>query len=81
MSFPAMISIFTDSFLEMDAYLFDFINGGMVDGSVGGRVGGKVDDRDGGSVYGSVWLGGGSVVVCRDNISGIFTAFNFALFF
>ena len=73
MSFPATISIFTGSSLEMETNLIYFLNGGRVDGRVDGRVGGRVDGR--------VWRGGGSVVDGRGNISRIFTALNFAIFF
>ena len=69
MSFLATISIFTGSSLEMETNLNYFLNGGRVDGRVGGRVDGRV------------WLGGGSVVDDCSNISEIFTAFNFAIFF
>ena len=43
------------------------------DGRDDGRVGGRVD--------GVIWRGGGSIVVGRGNISGIFIVFNFAMFF
>ena len=73
MSFPAMFSIITGSSLEMVTNWSCFLKGGRVDGRVNGRVGGRVDGR--------VWRGGGSVTDGRGNFIGIFTDFNFAMFF
>ena len=73
MSFPTMFSIITGSSLEMVTNWSCFLKGGRVDGGVDGRVGGRVDGR--------VWRGGGSVTDGRGNFIGIFTAFNFAMFF
>ena len=47
MSFSAKISIFTDSLLEIEANLIQFIHGGVVDGFLSG---GRVSCRVGGDV-------------------------------
>ena len=69
MSFPATFSIITGSSLEMVTNWSCFLKGGRVDGGVDGRVDGRV------------WRGGGSVTDGHGNFIGIFTDFNFAMFF